>query len=82
MKMWANVDKPLMTITIHSDGGCAFERAKKTTPRKTVGDLGIDGGWLAVASVDEGKALAASPRLRKFAGQSKRAWATSLCTKC
>jgi len=44
--VWANIDIPTRTFTIHRDAGCRHVFEKGETPLKGLGELKRDGGWI------------------------------------
>ncbi len=50
---WVNVDKPTGKCTIHPDDGCVWVTTKSETPKKGIGKLRSDGGWLSFETDSE-----------------------------
>lgn len=51
IKYWLNVDKPTKKCTLHTEG-CTFEKKKKGTLFKEIGDIKKHGGWMAFSTVE------------------------------
>lgn len=70
--MLLNIDKPHRTCRVHSDE-CVHIPRPHGTSLKPIEELGRDGGWFAVSSTDQAKAIAQ----REFP-----AGALHICSRC
>jgi hypothetical protein len=56
VEMFLNIDKPRRSATLHS-AGCPFLPKPLGTALKHVDELGRDGGWFAVSSEGQARAV-------------------------
>jgi transcriptional regulator with XRE-family HTH domain len=81
-EFWLNVDRPTKKATLHFDGGCEWVRSKAPTPRKGVGALKVDGGWLQFPSEDRARSCFDSELAGPARQRRQKPWQWIECPKC
>jgi hypothetical protein len=52
LRYWLNIDKPTKKCVLHTEE-CTYVVEKEATPKKGVGEITKDGGWLSFSSRQE-----------------------------
>lgn len=82
MRIWLNIDLPNATVTAHREFGCASVLDKAPTPRKGVGSLLADGGWLLFDSEREARAYIRENLVGPSEAHGRKVWRQVNCSNC